>query len=168
MTTEKLTEKQKERLQSIAPDATFEIVNMSQFQTPPNHFFPHDPKNFPNWDYDNFGPVYIPKEGKTIDISKNNIAMFDRVIRVYEDNELEIRSDGIYINGVKSDTYTFKQDYYWMMGDNRHNSEDSRIWGFVPESHIVGKPLFIFFSTVEGSMSNGIRWNRIFKSANIN
>ncbi|MEO0779513.1 MAG: signal peptidase I, partial [Bacteroidota bacterium] len=84
----------------------------------------------------------------------------------YEDNDLEIRNGRIFINGEQSTSYTFKQNYYWMMGDNRHNSEDSRVWGFVPEDHIVGKPLFIWFSTRNGSIGNGINWGRIFTSAN--
>lgn len=162
-----LTDKQKEKIQSAAPNATIELVDMSDFQLPGDHFFPHDAKNFPDWNYDNFGPIYIPKKGRTVEISNENIALYERIIRVYEGNELSIKPDGIYINGALEDTYTFKWDYFWMMGDNRHNSEDSRIWGFVPETHIVGKPLFIFFSTIEGSMANGIRWDRIFKSANI-
>jgi signal peptidase I len=162
-----LTDKQKERIQSMAPDASIQVVDVDRFPTPPDHFFPHDPENFPGWNYDNFGPIYIPQKGATVAISHDNIALYERIIRVYENNELSIRKDGIYINGEKAEEYTFKWDYFWMMGDNRHNSEDSRIWGFVPETHIVGKPLFIFFSTVEGSITNGVRWNRIFKSANI-
>ena len=89
------------------------------------------------------------------------------MINVYENNDLEKKKDGIYINGQKADSYTFQQDYYWAMGDNRHNSEDSRAWGFVPHDHIVGKPLFIWFSTKNASMKDGIRFKRIFKSANV-
>jgi signal peptidase I len=84
---------------------------------------------------------------------------------VYEGNTLEENGNEIIINGKAVDSYTFKMNYYWMMGDNRHNSEDSRVWGFVPEDHIVGKPLFIWFSTKEGSISKGINWKRIFKNA---
>lgn len=84
---------------------------------------------------------------------------------MYENNKLEIKGRDIYINGQKADSYTFKQDYYWAMGDNRHNSEDSRAWGYVPFDHIVGKPLFIWFSTKEGSIRNGINWDRLFMSA---
>ena len=90
-----------------------------------------------------------------------NFAIYRRIISVYENNKFEIKNGEVYINDVKSTSYTFKQNYYWAMGDNRHNSEDSRFWGFVPEDHIVGKPLFIWFSKGE----NGIRWNRIFSSA---
>jgi len=96
-----------------------------------------------------------------------NLAFYQRIIQVYENHDLRVEGDDIYIDDELTENYTFKWNYYWMMGDNRHNSEDSRIWGFVPETHIVGQPLFIFFSTVEGSMSNGIRWDRIFSSANV-
>lgn len=128
---------------------------------PGQDMYPHDPKNFGGWTNDNFGPIWIPKKGVTIDINMNNIALYKRIINVYEHNDFEIRSGKIFINGEESDSYTFKQNYYWAMGDNRHNSEDSRVWGFVPYDHIVGKPLFIWMSS-----ENGIRWNRIFTSAN--
>ena len=127
--------------------------------------FPGDPSHFNSWSLDNYGPIWIPKKGTTVDISTSNIALYRRIIGVYEKNDLKVENGKIYINGNESDKYTFKQDYYWAMGDNRHNSEDSRFWGFVPEDHIVGKPLFIWFSTKEGSMKNGINWNRIFRSA---
>jgi signal peptidase I len=109
----------------------------------------------------------MPKAGVTIKIDTANIAVYKRVIGVYENNKLEVVNGKIMINGKAATEYTFKQNYYWAMGDNRHNSEDSRMWGFVPEDHIVGKPLFIWFSTKEGSMSKGINWNRIFKSASV-
>ncbi len=128
-------------------------------------YFPHDPKNF-NWSNDNYGPVKIPAAGESIVVTPKNIALYDRAIRVYEGNKLEVKNGRIYINGEQSTSYTFKQDYYWMMGDNRHNSEDSRIWGFVPADHVVGKPLFIWFSTQDGSIFNGIRWKRLFRGAN--
>ncbi len=124
--------------------------------------FPQDPAHF-KWTVDNFGPFKVPEAGTTVQISPENIAFYRRIIKAYEHNKLEIKSDGIYINDVKSTSYTFKQNYYWMQGDNRHNSEDSRFWGFVPEDHIVGKPLFIWFSRGEDA---GIRWNRIFTGAN--
>lgn len=122
--------------------------------------FPQDTAHF-KWTVDNFGPILIPAKGATVQISMDNIALYRRIISVYENNKLEYKNDGIYINDVKSTSYTFKQNYYWAMGDNRHNSEDSRFWGFVPEDHIVGKPLFIWFSKGD----NGIRWDRIFSSA---
>jgi signal peptidase I len=101
-----------------------------------------------------------------VSITPQNIALYSRIIGVYEYNKLEVKSDGVYINGVKSDSYTFKQNYYWAMGDNRHNSEDSRAWGFVPEDHIVGKPLFIWFSLNNANLRDGVNWKRVFTSAN--
>jgi len=132
-----------------------------------NQLFPHDPVNFPGWTVDDYGPIWIPKKGSTTPLNTNNISLYRRVIDVYEDNDLEIKGDKIYINGSEANEYTFKQDYYWAMGDNRHNSEDSRAWGFVPHDHIVGKPLFIWFSTKNASLKDGIRFNRIFKSADV-
>ncbi len=127
--------------------------------------FPHDPKNFSGWSVDNYGPIYIPQKGATVEIDINNISLYRRIIDVYENNDFTVSGNDILINGQKATQYTFKQDYYWAMGDNRHNSEDSRMWGFVPHDHMVGKPLFIWFSTKDGSLFNGIRWSRIFKSA---
>ena len=116
-----------------------------------------------NWTRDNYGPIWIPAKGKTINLDMNNIAVYERPIRVYENNELEIKNNQIYINGRLAKSYTFKMDYYWMMGDNRHNSADSRYWGFVPEDHIVGKPIFIWWSSDPDRKGlGGIRWNRLF------
>ena len=130
-----------------------------------DRLFPHDPTNYGGWTVDNYGPIWIPKSGTTITLTPNNIAPYKRVIEVYENNKLAIKNGRIYINGQQTTQYTFQQDYYWMMGDNRNNSEDSRMWGFVPETHILGKPLFIFFSTVENDISNGIYWDRMLTSA---
>ena len=127
---------------------------------PSSRIFPNDKKNF-NWTLNNFGPLTLPKTGETVNLTLQNIALYERIINVYENNDFEKKGGKIYINGEEAATYTFKQDYYFMMGDNRHNSEDSRVWGFVPGDHIVGKPLFIWFSRGD----NGIRWNRLFKSA---
>ena len=127
--------------------------------------FPHDPVMTKGWTVDNFGPIWVPKKGETITITPNNIAPYKRVISVYEGNDLEIKNGRIHINGKQTTQYTFKMNYYWMQGDNRHNSEDSRVWGFVPENHIVGKPLFIWFSTKNANMRDGINWDRIFTSA---
>lgn len=116
-----------------------------------------------HWTRDNYGPVWIPAKGETIDLTLDNLPVYERPIRVYEDNQLEVRDGKIYINGVEAQSYTFKMDYYWMMGDNRHNSADSRYWGFVPEDHIVGKPIFIWWSSdPDHSGLSGIRWSRLF------
>jgi signal peptidase I len=152
------------KVKSMLPKA--EIVPFDIPNNSPTHLFPNDSSIMKNWNVDNYGPVYIPKKGVTVKISPSNIAYYRRVIGTYEGNKLEIKNGKVVINDVPVDSYTFKQDYYWMMGDNRHNSEDSRVWGFVPEDHIVGKPLFIMFSTKGNDMSNGIRWNRLFKNAN--
>lgn len=127
--------------------------------------FPHDPAHWPQQNIDNYGPVWVPKKGVTVDLRPDNIAMFRRVIEVYEGNDFKEEKGQYFINGQPTSTYTFQQDYYWMMGDNRHNSEDSRVWGYVPHDHVVGKPLFIWFSLKEGTMSKGINWSRIFTSA---
>lgn len=124
--------------------------------------FPHDPHL--KWNVDNYGPIIIPKIGMTIKLDSLTFPVYRRVIEIYEKNKLELEGNDILINGKKTNSYTFKQNYYWMMGDNRHNSEDSRFWGFVPEDHIVGKALFIWMSTDSaGSFLNSIRWSRIFK-----
>ena len=116
------------------------------------------------WTRDNYGPVWIPAKGKSIKLNMKNIAVYERAIRAYEGNELKVENGKIFINGQESDEYTFKLDYYWMMGDNRHNSADSRYWGFVPEDHIVGKPIFVWWSSdPDRSGFGGVRWNRLFK-----
>ena len=116
------------------------------------------------WTRDNYGPVWIPQKGKTVRLTLKNIALYERPIRVYEHNQLDVRNGKIYINGREAHSYTFKMDYYWMMGDNRHNSADSRYWGFVPEDHIVGKPIFIWWSSDPDRHGfSRVRWNRLFK-----
>ncbi|MFK7809441.1 MAG: signal peptidase I [Saprospiraceae bacterium] len=142
------------------------IIEPSKYTAPPQMLFPHDPGNFGNWTVDNYGPIKVPQAGETVVITPNNIAMYKRIITVYENNDMSIKNGRIFINGEQVTNYTFKQNYYWAMGDNRHNSEDSRFWGFVPHDHMVGKPLFIWFSTRNGSIFNGINWSRIFSSAN--
>ncbi len=123
--------------------------------------FPYDPKY--NWNVDNFGPLWIPKKGATLKIDSSNIALYRKAIGEYEGNKLEERDGTILINGTPSTEYTFKMNYYFMMGDNRHNSADSRFWGFVPEDHVVGKAVFIWMSwDTNGSLLSKIRWNRLF------
>lgn len=115
------------------------------------------------WNVDNFGPLWIPRKGETIKIDTGNIDFYRKVIGEYEGNKLEERNDKIYVNGSEITQYTFKMNYYFMMGDNRHNSADSRFWGFVPEDHVVGKAVFIWMSwDTNGSFLNKIRWGRLF------
>ena len=117
-----------------------------------------------HWTRDNYGPVWIPKKGESIDLTLDNLPVYERPIRTYEGNDLMVKDGKIFINGEVATKYTFKMDYYWMMGDNRHNSLDSRYWGFVPEDHIVGKPIFIWWSSdPDRSGFGGIRWNRLFR-----
>ncbi len=125
--------------------------------------YPAGSPQFP-WNADFFGPLQVPAEGQQIELTEENITKYEYVIRYYEGHDDVERRDGtLYINGAAIDTYTFRQNYYFMMGDNRHNSEDSRFWGFVPEDHIVGKAFFIWLSVdAEGSFFDKIRWNRLF------
>ena len=115
------------------------------------------------WTRDNYGPIWIPAKGKSVALTLSNLPLYERPIKVYEDNDLQVRNGKIFINGKEAHSYTFKLDYYWMMGDNRHNSADSRYWGFVPEDHIVGKPIFIWWSSDPDRKGfAGIRWYRLF------
>ncbi|MDY3731938.1 MAG: S26 family signal peptidase [Alloprevotella sp.] len=118
-----------------------------------------------DWTTANYGPLWIPKKGETLRLTLANLPIYERPIRVYEGNSLVVRGGKIYINGKAADSYTFKMDYYWMQGDNRDNSADSRFWGFVPEDHIVGKPLFIWISLDPdyGLFDGKMRWSRFFK-----
>ncbi len=117
------------------------------------------------WTRDNYGPIWIPQKGKSVKLTLQNLPIYERPIRVYEGNELTVTPNGkIIINGKEAHSYTFKMDYYWMQGDNRHNSADSRYWGFVPEDHIVGKPIFIWWSSNPDKKGfKAIRWNRLFR-----
>jgi signal peptidase I len=122
--------------------------------------YPYD-TTVAKWTTDEFGPLWVPKKGVSIQLDRNNLVLYERCIRVYEGNELEVQGNKVLINGQPATSYTFKMDYYWMMGDNRHKSQDSRFWGFVPEDHIVGRASLIWFS-----WEGGPRWKRMFTLIN--
>jgi signal peptidase I len=124
--------------------------------------FPHS-KNYP-WNVDNFGPLTIPAKGQTVQLTLDNLPIYERIIQVFENNKLEVIDNTIMINDTAANSYTFKMDYFWMMGDNRHNSADSRMWGFVPEDHVVGKASFIWLSiNKDRSLPQSIRLRRMFQ-----
>ena len=142
--------------------------NFNKIKSYNTQFFPNDIRF--NWNEDNFGPIIIPKKGEKIKLNSINLPIYKKLIRDYEKNSLDLKNGSIFINNIKTEHYIFKQNYYWMMGDNRYKSEDSRSWGFVPEDHIVGKPVFIWMS-IEG-INDGfknwkIRWNRVFTTVNL-
>ena len=126
--------------------------------------FPQRPELYP-WNNNHFGPIYIPKAGTTVAINAKTIPLYKKIIRDYEHNTVKVSGQKVFINGKEATSYTFAQDYYWMMGDNRDHSEDSRIWGYVPADHIVGKPIFLWMSFDhfnEGLLNWKPRWERIF------
>ncbi|WGH75555.1 signal peptidase I [Tenacibaculum tangerinum] len=145
------------------------VKSIEKNLTPKGNFdksiFPHDPRYL--WSNDNFGPIYIPKKGATVALNSKTIPFYEQIIRRYENNNLTIFEDDIYINGEKAKEYTFKQDYYWMMGDNRQRSLDARSWGYVPFDHVVGKPVMIWLSWDPNAPNfmaklGSIRWDRMF------
>jgi signal peptidase I len=145
-------------IKSITP-----VVDKGDIYNPT--IFPHNEKF--NWTLDNYGPIKLPKKGWTVALNDSTLALYRRAIEVYENNKVAINGKDIIINGKKADSYTFKMDYYWMMGDNRHDSLDSRFWGYVPEDHIIGKAIITFMSTDStANLFNKVRWNRILKPIN--
>ena len=143
------------------------ILSLEKLESPVGEYnfqiFPQDPDY--KWTLDNFGPLWMPAKGATIQLTLDNLPLYSRIIDPYENNDLEVKDSIIYINGEKADSYTFKMNYYFMIGDNRHVSSDCRYWGFVPEDHILGKPKFIWLSLdKDKKFLAKIRWNRMFKS----
>ncbi|WP_026777203.1 signal peptidase I [Polaribacter sp. Hel_I_88] len=156
-----MTEEEAEKLKNYSLAVSVKKVNHG----PDNAIFPHIESN--QWSQDNFGPLYIPKAGTTVKLDKNSLPYYEQIIKNYENNDLVVNGDDIFINGEKADSYTFNQDYFYLVGDNRHNSLDGRYWGYVPFDHVLGKPVMIWFSWDADAASFGeklksIRWNRMF------
>lgn len=154
-------EAQKIKAHSKIKSVTKKILSRGLY----DNAFPKVPSS--GWNMDNFGPIYIPKQGETVALDEKSLPFYRRIISEYEHNQLDIIGDNYFINGRKADSYTFKQDYFWMMGDNRQNSLDARDWGYVPFDHVVGKPVLIWFSWDANAGSFGakiksIRWDRMF------
>lgn len=146
------------------------VISMTREDKPKGYYgakdfwpiFPNDPRY--DWSEDNFGPLWVPKAGATVHLTELNLPIYRRAITVYEHNDLQVKNGQIWINGKQTDSYTFKQDYYWMMGDNRHRSQDARFWGFVPFDHVVGKAVLVWLTAdpEKGGFPAGIRWKRLF------
>lgn len=156
-----LTEEEVSRLKNYPLTISVKKIN----HAPDNAIFPHVEKL--QWSQDNFGPIYIPKAGVTVKLDKESLPFYEQIIKNYENNDLLVNGDEFFINGKKVDSYTFKQDYYWLLGDNRHNSLDARYWGYVPFDHVLGKPVMVWFSWDANAPSFGaklksIRWDRMF------
>ena len=157
-----LTEDEAVRLRKLPQTLSVKKIN----HAPDNAIFPHIASN--KWSQDNFGPIYIPKAGATVKIDAASLPFYKQIIKNYENNDLAVIGDAIFINGEEASSYTFKQDYYWLMGDNRHNSLDARYWGYVPFDHVLGKPVMIWWSwdpstpIFSSARFQSIRWDRIF------
>jgi signal peptidase I len=156
-----MTEEEVEQLKKAPLTVSVKKVN----HAPDNAIFPHVESN--QWSQDNFGPIYIPKAGVTVKLDIKSLPYYEQIIKNYENNDLVINGDAIFINGEKATSYTFQQDYFFLVGDNRHNSLDARYWGYVPFDHVLGKPVMIWFSwdanaTSFGAKLKSIRWDRMF------
>lgn len=159
-----LTKSNAEALKNLGVTETVEpyFFPKGQLQSPIQDIFPNDTLRY-HWNIDNFGPMKIPAKGWTVQLNDSIYSQYERAIRVYEGNDVKRENGKFYINGKETNSYTFKMDYYWLMGDNRHNSQDSRYWGFVPEDHVVGKAWFIWLSfNNKGNLLHKLRLNRLF------
>jgi Peptidase S26. len=154
----------KEKAEAVKAMAFVQRIDIEEEQPDSTGFrvYPYS-SDYP-WSRDNYGPIWMPQKGATVKLNLQNIVLYERIITAYEGNTLECKNGTILLNGQATDQYTFKMDYYFMLGDNRHKSADSRYWGFVPEDHIVGKPILVWLSLdKDKSFPGNIRWNRFFK-----